>query len=97
MTYFAVFEDHGPGWNHGKGLREQERWDDHAVFMDALADQGVIRLGGPLGDGSKVLLIFKANSERAIRDRLAEDPWQRMGLLRITAIEPWEILLGDPG
>jgi hypothetical protein len=27
--------------------------------------------------------------------RLADHPWTRMDLLRVTSIEPWEILLRD--
>jgi uncharacterized protein YciI len=75
-------------------MREQERWDDHASFMDGLVDDGVIALGGPIGEGDRrFLLIFDAESADAIEARLEEDPWTPMGMLRISAIEPWEILL----
>jgi uncharacterized protein YciI len=45
--------------------------------MDALAEEGVVILGGPIGDGDgeNALLIVDAKSEAAIRARLAEDPW----------------------
>jgi hypothetical protein len=32
-------------------MREQDCWDEHATFMDALADEGSVILGGPLGEG----------------------------------------------
>ena len=75
-------------------MREQERWDEHAEFMDALAAAGFIVLGGPLGSGEKkFLLIVDAASEQEIEPALADDPWVPMGLLRITSVEPWQILL----
>lgn len=79
-------------------MREQERWDDHAAFMDGLVDDGIIVLGGPIGDGDRrFLLIFDADSGDAIEARLAEDPWTPMELLQIVEIEPWEILLRATG
>jgi hypothetical protein len=51
-------------------------------------------LGGPLGDGEKILLIIAAQSEQEIAARLADDPWTPLGLLREALVERWEILLG---
>jgi len=76
-------------------MREQERWDEHAAFMDGLVDDRFVVLGGPLGDGSRVLLVVDAESEDEIEGRLADDPWTPMGLLRVVQIERWEILLGS--
>jgi uncharacterized protein YciI len=75
-------------------MPEQEKWAEHAAFMNALADDGFVVLGGPLGDGARILLIIDADSEGAIQTRLAADPWTPMGLLRIAKVERWEILLG---
>jgi uncharacterized protein YciI len=75
-------------------MPEQEKWAEHAAFMNALADDGFVVLGGPLDDGARVLLIIDADSEGAIQTRLAADPWTPMGLLRIAKVERWEILLG---
>jgi uncharacterized protein YciI len=92
---YAVTREPGPAWDASLGMREQERWDEHAAFMDGLVDDGFIVLGGPLGDGTKFLHIVDAEGELAIETRLADDPWAPMGLLRTAAIEPWEILLGS--
>jgi hypothetical protein len=98
MTYYAVIREPGASWDASRTLREQEKWDEHAGFMDALVDDGFVLLGGPLEGGPKTLLIVKAASEQAIISRLAHDPWTPMGLLRIATIERWEILLDDwPG
>jgi hypothetical protein len=62
--------------------------------MDALTDEGVAVLGGPLGgdDGENVLLVVDVESEAAIRARLAEDPWAK-GMLTIESVRPWSVWL----
>lgn len=71
--------------------------NDHAAPMNALAEEGLAALGSPLGEGERLfLLIFNADSEKAVETRLAADPWTPMRLLQITRIEPWEILLEKP-
>jgi uncharacterized protein YciI len=90
MRYFAVIREPGPRWDFRKPMREQADWGAHAEFMDALAEEGFVVLDGPLGHGSKFLLAFDALSEAEIRQRLEQDPWTKMDLLRITSVEPWE-------
>ena len=94
MRYFAVIRERGPAWDGALELDEQEAWAEHAAFMNGLVNDEFVRLGGPLGDGATVLLIVDAEDEAAIHARLAADPWTPMGLLRVTRVEPWEILLG---
>ena len=72
---------------------EQFHWSEHARFMNRLAAQGFVVLGGPLGDGEKILLIVDESNEEAIRTRLAADPWSEDRLLEIEHILPWTILL----
>jgi uncharacterized protein YciI len=75
-------------------MREQALWDAHAVFMNALAAEGFVVLGGPVGDGGEeTLLVIDAESEETLRARLATDPWTCNGLLEIGRVEPWTILL----
>jgi len=75
-------------------MREQVLWDAHAVFMNALAAEGFVVLGGPIGDGGEeTLLVIDAESEERLRARLATDPWTHIGLLEIGRVEPWTILL----
>ena len=92
-TYFAVRRVRGLTWDAAVPMRQQRLWAEHAAFMNALAAEGFIVLGGPLGDGTEVLLIIDASSEDAIRARLGDDPWSSCGLLEIARIEPWTILL----
>jgi uncharacterized protein YciI len=74
-------------------MREQTLWAEHARFMNSLVVEGFVVLGGPLGDGEEVLLVIDADSDEAIRARLATDPWTQARLLEITRVEPWTILL----
>ncbi len=91
--YYAVLRERGENWNARFPMRQQEQWEAHAAFMNALADDGFVVLGGPLGDGEKILLIIAAASEQAIESRLADDPWTPLRLLRTASVECWEILL----
>jgi uncharacterized protein YciI len=74
-------------------MREQDAWDEHAVFMESLAADGFVVHGGPLGEGSRILLAIDADSEEAVRTTLAADPWSATGLLAVASIETWTILL----
>jgi uncharacterized protein YciI len=97
MPYFAVSVEHGPAWDDSRPMREQDEWDAHARCMDELVDDGFIVLGGPLGDGQRVLMAVRAEDESEIEARFATDPWRPMGLLVTAAIEPWKILLDGRG
>ena len=80
-------------------MREQALWDEHARFMDDLAETGFVVLGGPLeGDHEvlRVLLIVSAKDETALRARFADDPWIQNGILTISHVEPWTVLLHGP-
>jgi hypothetical protein len=61
--------------------------------MDALVEDGFVVLGGPIGDGERVLLAVEAEDEATVRARFAPDPWLPAGILEIASIEPWTIWL----
>jgi uncharacterized protein YciI len=96
--YYLVRRAKGTAWDHGRRRREQDGWDEHAAFMDALAEEGFVILGGPVGegDGEDTMAVVDAESEAAIRTRLAEDPWGE-DMLTITSVEPWSVWLRAPG
>jgi len=81
----------GPEYDLSRPLEEQPHWQEHAVFMDGLVDDGFIVLGGPL-DAERTAHAIEAASEDAIRATFARDPWSETHL-RIESIEPWEIRL----
>jgi uncharacterized protein YciI len=97
MPYFVVVRERVGAWDWTLPLRQQREWAAHAAFMDALAAEGFIVVGGPLGHEDKarrVMHIVVAPDARAIEARMREDPWTPLGLIRTVSIEPWTILLG---
>ena len=97
MANFAVRLVHGPSWDPGRPIREQDGWDEHAAFMDGLVEDGFIILGGPVDDGEQTLHAVEAADEGEIRTRLALDPWASAGLLRVGSIERWALWLDGRG
>ena len=92
--YWLVETATGPAWDHSRGRREQDGWDEHAAFMDRLVDEGFIVLGGPTGTGEddNTMLVIDAEDEAASRARMAEDPWSG-DMLRIASIRLWSVWL----
>jgi uncharacterized protein YciI len=93
MAVFAVTVVYGPAWDRAVGRREQDGWDEHAAFMDELVADGTVILGGPVGDGTDVLLAVEAADEDELRAAFATDPWHVDGMLGFGRIEPWQLWL----
>jgi uncharacterized protein YciI len=97
MSYYAVIREAGPGWTDG-GIAGQHAVSEHEAFMNELADNGFVLLGGPLAGSERarlrVLLIVDADTEAEIHRRLADDPWTSTEQLQITSIEPWNVFVG---
>jgi uncharacterized protein YciI len=91
----AVIRTRGPAWQDGRPLESQADWAGHASFMNALAKEGFVILGGPLDGTPDVLLVVRAATVDEARARLADDPWMRNDLLRIGRIAPWTLRLGS--
>jgi hypothetical protein len=92
MAMFLVhLSQSGPEWQRDRPMEEQSGWRAHAGFMDALVDDGFIVLGGPL-PGYRTAHAVEAESEAAIRERLATDPWSGSHLV-VDSVEPWTIRL----
>jgi uncharacterized protein YciI len=94
VRYLAVTRSRGAAWDPSLDLDEQASFAEHAAYMNALVAEGFVVLGGPLDDEASTLLIVDAPDEQAVRARLAGDPWTAMGLLELSAVAEWEILLG---
>jgi uncharacterized protein YciI len=92
---FVVIRTRGPAWQESRPLEGQPDWASHASFMNALAKEGLVILGGPLGGTSDVLLVMKATSPDEVHARLAVDPWAVKNLLQITRVAPWTLRLGS--
>jgi hypothetical protein len=64
--FYLVEQGRGPAWDYSKRRREQAGWDEHAAFMDALTDEGVVVLGG-LSAGTTVRTCCSSSTSRARR------------------------------
>lgn len=93
MVTFAVRVVHSRSWDPARQIREQDDWDTHAAFMDALVEAGFVLIGGPIGENDGALLLVEASDADQVRARLGQDPWVRAGLLRVGLVEPWLIWL----
>jgi hypothetical protein len=60
--------------------------------MDKLMADGRVILGGPIGDGTDVLVVVDAADEDDLRATFAQDPWADR-ILRIGRIQPWTLWL----
>jgi len=92
--YYLVRLARGRAWDHSRRRREQAGWAAHAAFMDSLVAEGVVILGGPVGegDGEDSLLVVNLENEELVRGCLAEDPWVD-DLLVVKSIEAWSVWL----
>jgi uncharacterized protein len=97
LSLYAVVRTAGPGWTDG-GIFDQPGANEHAAFMNGLADDGFILFGGPLAGTEhgrvRVLLVVNAESEAEIHTRLAHDPWVATGQLEMESTDPWRLLVG---
>jgi uncharacterized protein YciI len=90
--FLVVLRQSGPEFDRSRPLEEQSGWDAHAAYMDALVDDGFVVLGGPVGDDGRVAHAVEAESEAAVRELLARDPWSGTHLV-VDSVEPWTIRL----
>lgn len=63
--------------------------------MDRLVDDGLVRLGGPVGERGWPLLIVEAEDAESVRARLAEDPWEPLQMLTEPRVESWDLRMGS--
>jgi hypothetical protein len=90
--FLVVLRRSGPHYDPALPLEEQSDWHAHAEFMDGLVDAGFIVLGGTLADEVRTAHAVEAESEEAVRETLARDPWSETHLL-VDSIDPWTIRL----
>jgi uncharacterized protein YciI len=93
-TLFVVNQIRGQAWDASTPLRSQVLWDEHAAFMDQLAADGFVVLGGPLGDPEgEAMLLIDAPDEETVHATLERDPWRASGHLTRPRIQRWTIFL----
>jgi uncharacterized protein YciI len=50
-------------------------------------------MGGPLVDEGGSLLIFNAEDENEVREKMKNDPWLEQGILKLDRIQRWQIFI----
>ena len=83
----------GSAWNSNKPVRQQELWEEHAAFMDAMFEAGVIILAGPFADESGSMIIMYSESAEAARSVFLGDPWSQHNILAPRDVKEWTIFL----
>ncbi|MGH9850440.1 MAG: YciI family protein [Blastocatellia bacterium] len=92
-TLFLVTRIRGLAWDISKPMNSQEQWSEHATFMNRLAAEGFVVLGGPVDESGDILLVVDAADESEIDTILLRDPWSQSGILEIKTIKWWTVLL----
>lgn len=92
---FSVTRSHGPAWELTLPREQQAEWAAHADFMNGLAADGFVVLGGPLEDTPYTMLAIRAADAAEVRSKLAQDPWEANRVLETTRIVGWTLALGD--
>lgn len=94
MDRILVRVSAGPTWDGGH-IRDQPGWDEHALFVDALIDEGTFLMGGPLADNSGSIMLFRGLSRDQVGDVLESDPFVENGVFVVEEILAWSTIV-DP-
>lgn len=84
MALYAVMITFGD-----KQLRDQVR-TEHRVFLQEQLDAGTLVESGPWLDDSGALLVYEAETEAALYELLAQDPyWWNIGIIANETVKEW--------
>ena len=86
--------DAGPTWRGGP-VDEQPGWEEHADFIDAYVDRGLMVLGGPFADSSGSLSIWEGLPADDVRAIVDEDPFVANGVFRIVDVRDWIVFVDE--
>jgi uncharacterized protein YciI len=92
-TLFLVFRAPGPAWVPGRPTRQQPLWDEHAVFMDRLFEQGRIVLAGPYSGDGRALIIVQAQDAGEASALFRDDPWTTQEILGVSEVAEWTVFM----
>jgi uncharacterized protein len=67
----------------------------HRKFLTDLAEQGIVALGGPLGDGSGGIFLCQAADEAALFEIIDQDPYRTEGVVAERTVREWKPVLGS--
>ncbi|HEY4388041.1 MAG TPA: YciI family protein [Ktedonobacteraceae bacterium] len=90
---FVILWAPGTAWIPGKTVREQPYWTEHATFMDALFENGMVVMGGPFADATGSLVIVEAENEQDVADLFARDPFVEHDIFALNRLKQWLLFL----
>ena len=90
---FVIFFTPGATWIAGKTSREQPFWTEHAAFIDALFEDGIVIMGGPFADYSSIMIVLEAFDESEVRDLFKRDPFVVQGIFDLSSVHEWLVFL----
>ncbi|CAI9406659.1 YciI family protein [Aestuariimicrobium sp. T2.26MG-19.2B] len=68
---------------------------EHRAFLRGLADQGTLAASGPLNDSPEgALLLLRIDDTDEATALLADDPFQREGLVTEVSVRSWDPVIG---
>lgn len=76
--------------------RIAEHRPEHRVFLNKLHQEGLLQASGPLPETTpaQALLIMTCTNVDAVRTALADDPFQKHGIVTALTVEPWVPAVG---
>ena len=84
----------GPTWTSG-GVREQQDWDAHADYVDALIEQGTFVMGGPFADSSGSMSLWEGVDIEEARRIIDEDPFMKNGVFELEEVREWDVFVDE--
>jgi len=84
----------GPTWRGGSIL-DQPGWDEHAAFIDALVEGGVMVMGGPFADASGSVIVLENVDEEQAREAVAGDPFLANGVFELEDVRLWNVFVDE--
>lgn len=66
----------------------------HREYLHQLVADGVLISAGPFADETGGLMIIEAETEDAVREALAKDPFTINGVFATTDIREWTLVAG---
>ncbi|RZQ65234.1 YciI family protein [Amycolatopsis suaedae] len=66
----------------------------HREFLTGLAEQGVVAVAGPLGDGSGGITLYQAEDREALQAIIDRDPYFVEGAVADHTVREFQPLIG---
>jgi uncharacterized protein YciI len=90
--YFVFIHRPGPNWLQKKPVTEQPL-EEHFAYMDQLAAQGKLVLGGGFLDGAGAMGVLRTDTIDKARVLAEQDP-SVMAAIVTTEVHPWLVTVG---